>query len=587
MTEQTNNLSFLTNTAIGQSDNNALLSTKCSDSNSVLSDEMISIIRAKDQQIADLQATILQQSEKILQQTTAIENLQKQMTELSENLATLVNRSTKTPTTPKVAPIFISASQSTSSSNSKKNKKAKTSSVTKMKNVCIWPSLAEPKGKKRRHNADEYNTDDWSSGNTSKMELNESGVSDLTNPQIDVTNVSIDKFTETNKNNDNANNDNDSEINLHNKEQVIDLEKDWTSACMDDGSNYVNFKKNSIKKEKSVTPIELSIRNAEKGALHALLLQHFNNNSFLWSNASKKTIRINPFTQKTKNDMIAWLKSRKYQFHTFLNKEDKTNAFIIRGLPNSINRSHIANALQQAGIPFNALDRHSTGFTRFHQRPSDLWRITTPNSITIQHFKAIDGILNVKIRVEVLKKAAVLQCKNCQLFFHSAAGCHRKFRCVKCDQDHPPQKCPRNDNRSLPVVCCNCHKNHSANDLQHCDFFAKHIKPVIEKRTKDRAKSATIQTNDEFDHFTANRIQNNLLPSPTTESYSSVVSKNANSNLKATAPKKVAPNSNSSNQPQLKAIKISNADLKALLLQNMHLMTAQQELLQKLSCLVE
>lgn len=100
-----------------------------------------------------------------------------------------------------------------------------------------------------------------------------------------------------------------------------------------------------------------------------------------------------------------------------------------------------------------------TGFLRANHKHSDLWRVSTPSSVTIQHFKAINGILNIKIRVEVLKRPPVPQCKNCQLFFHSAAGCHRKYRCVKCVTDHPPAKCPRNENKSLPVACCNCLKN--------------------------------------------------------------------------------------------------------------------------------
>lgn len=36
--------------------------------------------------------------------------------------------------------------------------------------------------------------------------------------------------------------------------------------------------------------------------------------------------------------------------------------------------------------------------------------------MTIQHFKAIDGILNVKIKVEVIKRRPSLQCKNSTIF---------------------------------------------------------------------------------------------------------------------------------------------------------------------------
>lgn len=396
-----------------------------------------------------------------------------------------------------------------------------------------------------------------------------------------VNTVTIDDVIET-ENNDSNDAPTDKSASTERNEKP---ETDWTISCIDEGSNFVNFKKNAIKKDKDVTPIEISIRNAQKGSLHALLIKHFNNNSFLWSNASGKTIRINPFTQKVKDAMIVWLKDRKYQFHTFLDKESKPNAFIIRGLPNSVHRSHIESALQQAGILFNGLERHSTGYTRSHEIQSDLWRITTPNSVTIQHFKAIDGILNVKIRVEILRRSPVLQCKNCQLFFHSAAGCHRKFRCVKCDQDHQPSNCPRNTNQSLPVVCCNCHKNHSANDLKHCEFFVKHIKPVIDKRAKERSKTADIKTTHDGKHNPDNESSMNKQSLRTqTDSYSSIVKKSATTKAKSSVPPTSTSNSN---QPQHKASNISKSDLKALLLQNLNLMTAQQELFQKLSCLVE
>lgn len=235
-------------------------------------------------------------------------------------------------------------------------------------------------------------------------------------------------------------------------EKIGDSDNNWPSICLNDSNNFVNFKKNAIAKDKDVTPIEISIKDNEKGSLHSLLMQHFNNNNFLWSNAGKRKVRINPFTQKVKEGMIQWLKSRNYSFHTFLSRECKPNAFIIRGLPDSVTHSHISSALQQAGIQYNSLERHSTGYTRFHQKQSDLWRVSTPHSVTIQHFRAIDGILNVKIKVEVLKRSPVLQCKNCQLFFHSTAGCYRKYRCVKCDSDHPPSACPRHTDKSLPVV---------------------------------------------------------------------------------------------------------------------------------------
>lgn len=558
-------------------------------------DEMVDLIKLKDQQIANLQSTIDHQSTQIKQQTIAIENLQEQIAKLSDSLEALVQNSNK-PSAQRNAKVFMlnkskNCKQKPSSVKDSKDESPALSSHTKADmSQNGWPSLNQPNPKRRRHLSDdiiENDVCDKSTGGTSDYKVyDDKNDSVLIDPPLDVSNNAssdVKKFSKKFSNNRNVSMN--ASTNVSNDNSLSDANDDYINdqprLVFSEENNFVNFKKNAITKEKNVTPIEISISNNEKGSLHALLLKHFDNNSFLWSNASKQSIRINPFTQTVKVALCLWLQKGKYQFHTFLSKESKPNAFIIRGLPDSISKSHIANALQQAGIQYVSLERHSTGYTRSHQMLSDLWRVTTPNCVTIQHFKAIDGTMNVKIRVEVLKRSSVLQCRNCQLFFHSAAGCHRKFRCVKCDRDHPPAACPRGSDKSLPVVCCNCHKNHSANDLQHCMYFAKHIKPIIDKRTKERRNSTNINSKFSYSQSTHKNpptinVQSTVKPN---SSYSSIVAKNIEPNQKSKAANenKASPNT----------AKLSSSDLKNLLLQNMQLMTVQQELLKKLSCLIE
>lgn len=512
-------------------------------------DDMVAIIKQKDLQIASLQATIEKQSAQIMHQSSAIEGLQNQMADLSSQLSLLVKSPEESVSDPKLASFLMDKSDKSKRTSKPKQcqtKKSSKSSTSQLHDSSKWPSLNQPSLKRRRHLSADYS-------NTTLTP------SDCTNDDP----VSIVPFVPQ----PTVNSVDTPDINnIQNPAGLVD----------DQDNNFVNFKKNSFAKDKDISPIEISIGNNEKGALHELLIKNFNNNSFLWSNAGRKTVRINPFTQKTKDNMIQWLDSRKYSFHTFLSKAQKPNAFIIRGLPNNVTKSQISCALEQAGIQTTALERHSTGYTRSHQLQSDLWRVTTPNGVTIQHFKAIDGILNVKIRVEVLKRSAVLQCKNCQLFFHSAAGCHRKFRCVKCDTDHPPKSCPRDSNKNLPVVCCNCHKNHSANDLKHCDFYAKHIKPVLDKRIAERYNSATSRTNTAVNRES---VCSNQPPSAAVHpkvAFASVVANSFPS----------VPRVANNQQAHPSTTIISANDLRALLNQNAQLMTMQQELLNKLSCLI-
>lgn len=553
MHESTDKLTSLTSSANEQSDSNPHLSTTHHDfdPDKYFNFDIADLIKQKDLQIASLQTTIERQSLQIQQQTAAIDGLQLQISELSANLAALMNRSGCPPPAPKLAPVFVKRNAGGKKPKGGVNNKRPSSSAL---SASSQPNVKRPRNLLDDHDFDSIVTDSVSNDENQSTTALSAKVTDDT--ENDVNNKLPNTNETVNSGNDFSNND----IN---------------STCPDDqlskdDINYVNFKKNSITKDKDVTPIEISINGNEKGSLHTLLVQQFGNNNFLWSNAGKKGIRINPFTHEIKANIMLWLKSRQYLFHTFLSKECKPNAFIIRGLPSSVSHDHVLSALQQGGIDVTALERHSTGYTRFHHIQSDLWRVTTPNAVTINHFKAIDGILNVKIKIEVLRRTTVIQCKNCQLFFHSAAGCYRKFRCVKCDKDHPPGSCPRNADKSLPVTCCNCHKNHSANDLRNCEFFTKNIQPIISKRESIRNESAGIRTSKTKPAapiFPAT-VKQNL-------SFANVVRSEMPSN--STAHKKIT------NQHESQ---IHEGDLKQLLIQNLQLMSAQQELFHKLSCLV-
>lgn len=575
----------LTSTAFKQSDephSDSVTMSPNNETTKISFDEMVEIIKLKDSQIIQLQSTIEQQSIQIQRQCVAIEDMQKQITRLSDSISALAPWQSPSVQSPalKLAPIFTSKVDKQAipqkRTSSKKNK-----TPAPMATSCH--KLIQPHPKRPRHLLEAEDVEQTNDGSQSDAAIESTSTvsqpSNVLNVTDDMSKVnnntpnntsSIEMNTSTNLSNDNSlNNESSNELNEPN------------NFGTNESCNVVNFKKNAIVKEKNVTPIEISIKNNEKGSLHALLLKHFDNNTFLWSNVGKNSVRVNPFTLKVKDSISKWLHDRKYQFHTFLNKEEKPNAFIIRGLPDSITKQNVASALQQAGIQFNSIERHSTGYTRSHHLISDLWRVTTPNCVMIQHFKSIDGIMNVKIRVEILRRSPVVQCKNCQLFFHSAIGCYRKFRCVKCDKDHPPAACPRDSDKSLPVACCNCHQNHSANDLQNCQYFNRHIKPILDKREKERSKSSSISSKFISSQETLNKHQNNFKRSviKPNVSFSSIVAENHDHGRSSKTP--------ASNKSSAISTKMSTSDLKNLLLQNMQLMSAHQELMKKLSCLVE
>lgn len=174
---------------------------------------------------------------------------------------------------------------------------------------------------------------------------------------------------------------------------------------------------------------------------------------------------------------------------------EKPNVFIIRGLPASITYAQIEAAFSEAQIDFRKVERHETGYTRSSRVASELWRVSVAREVTLKQMRTISGILNVKVKIEPLVKKSVMQCKNCQEFFHSAVCCNHPYRCVKCIEQHLPGLCNRNKNKGLPPKCCNCGGEHPANDLQHCSYFMKKIKPIIDKRNTNQNKNTKINEN--------------------------------------------------------------------------------------------
>lgn len=100
---------------------------------------------------------------------------------------------------------------------------------------------------------------------------------------------------------------------------------------------------------------------------------------------------------------------------------------------------------------------------------------------------AIKEIGPFRVRIEKMKPSEIVQCRRCQRYQHTAAGCGFAYRCVQCVTVHLPGACPRAANKSLPLGCINCycarlkHDTHTANDHRNCEFY----------RTKTGSKSGT------------------------------------------------------------------------------------------------
>lgn len=291
MSDDTNKIILLTSSASGQSDINVSSTPTMShnnEANGIPINDMVEIIKLKDLQIYKLQETIDQQSLQIQKQTAAIEIMQQQMTELTTSLASFVQQSNKPPDK-KIAPIFTAVKKNIPDPTVNKGRKCKTaksssSTASNINTQSGQPSLVQPNPKRPRHlmENESSNVESTVLGNNVSFSTippaNDTDDISTINNDLSKNNISM---------NVSNNVSNDTSISDPNDDESND---DWTNFCPNKDGNFLNFKKNAINKEKNITPIEISIKNDEKGSLHALLIRHFDNNSFLWSNASKRSI---------------------------------------------------------------------------------------------------------------------------------------------------------------------------------------------------------------------------------------------------------------------------------------------------------
>lgn len=240
-------------------------------------------------------------------------------------------------------------------------------------------------------------------------------------------------------------------------------------------------------KQSRPMPIQLGV--TDRSTLEGLLLSlktKFHTDCFdivqLNSNATPK---IYAATAEIKNQLIDFLQSNNFEFNTFAEKGEKQQSFIVRGLnfgDDKSNISRIKEALIDVGINseidcIRFITSHMKRSIDQNPNQSILYRFTMSHQESTAGLSSIKLINGFRVVIEKMKKSAVIQCRRCQRFQHTANQCSFNYRCVQCVTIHNPGQCPRAVNKKLPLQCCNCiaagfkKSDHTSNNLMECEFF--------------------------------------------------------------------------------------------------------------------
>lgn len=246
--------------------------------------------------------------------------------------------------------------------------------------------------------------------------------------------------------------------------------------------NFKNKKSNNIK----IQPFQVMASDEIKKSLINTLKHNLPVNSFTVENRNK-CVRIFPSDEIQAKAIEELISQRGYEFHTYVNKNDKQKGFILKGLEDIYTVEEIQSELKHIlnvrvkVLPF------VTGFQRANADKiafKPFYKVIFESTFDENLLLNVRSILSISIKWEKIKKSNVTQCHRCQRYFHTTAGCGYHFRCVKCGENHKPGDCPVDSMQVKILKCANCGGSHNANNHKECKYFAEKIAPVIEKNKK-------------------------------------------------------------------------------------------------------
>ncbi|GFX30024.1 nucleic-acid-binding protein from transposon X-element [Trichonephila clavipes] len=147
-----------------------------------------------------------------------------------------------------------------------------------------------------------------------------------------------------------------------------------------------------------------------------------------------------------------------FEFYVLKRQKDKPIKAVIKGLPNSALITDITNDLKLIG--FN-IDSCTQLISKRTKKSLPYFLITLPRNDLNSKIFDIKKLGYLQVKVEGYLVRGITQCFNCNNFYHTAANCFMKPRCLKCGKDHATRNCHIKEQEN--PFCINCQDfGHSA-----------------------------------------------------------------------------------------------------------------------------
>lgn len=232
-------------------------------------------------------------------------------------------------------------------------------------------------------------------------------------------------------------------------------------------------------------PIVTSCLNIKKATEH--LAEALGHNNFHFRPAAAGDTSIITHNEIDFKKAIDMVKSSDIEGHAYTLKSEKVHNIILRNLCRSFDVEDISRGIEEMQIDVRVrnIEKYSTPFSAKNNQDLNLWLIQLEPGSDVKALLSCKSILHLNgVRFELKKNQGAAQCRNCQAYGHSAINCYRKFRCVKCTEDHEHGNCKKHATED-EVACVNCGENHPAN-YRGCRIYQDLLKRIEDKKKRER-----------------------------------------------------------------------------------------------------
>lgn len=209
---------------------------------------------------------------------------------------------------------------------------------------------------------------------------------------------------------------------------------------------------------------------------------------------TRNNINLYPHKAEDRNKIISQLDSLGQQYYTYTTRDEKTHAFVVRGLDLDPTPEELQLELERKGLQIFKVYKMSSSRTptTHPTNPRPLYMVVTPATCRLNNIAAkTKYVLYTQVTWERhTNKKGIIQCHRCQRWGHATANCRMTLWCLKCAGAHATNRCSKS--RETPAECTNCgakgDKGYPANSTE-CPVYRYRLASRMEQKPAPATRS--------------------------------------------------------------------------------------------------